>query len=442
MNYIDFNQQESPVTTALIQNITGFQPQPISSLEVKCEVCNLSVSSYVRNFLKFLLTFISFYEFLCFRSSWRIIELAGELNYRRISDQMFSKFPTHFRKHKNELQKLIRMKKINKNCEVCKYIAMDFIDWERHITSETHVEKVKLFMPIPTDKPKLPPEPVQPVPVPISAPVAASSSSMQQKVPPPLIPPKESEELNRQLNMKALTSILSKNKKEWRCANCQIICQSLCSWNAHLTSKKHRKNKHKFHLYPGISKEVVKKKYYKSFVRPNEAIGNEFIEEGVVFFCKRCNVRMQTKQQLDIHMNSNMHKMNFPINAMSQQYEEFMNQSQIGDSSIANPYYESPNLSTYGYAGRNWVKEPQFLLQSQAEKQHQLELERERQLVEQAKSDLLRRFPFYALNMQNQQAAEASTQNISPEDIPMPVEPPSQDTQTSLLYDPTNPVTE
>lgn len=322
------------------------------------------------------------------------------------------------------------------------------------MTSENHVEKVKLYMPIPTDTPKLPPEPVQPVPASVTHPAANSNSvplttnfaAMQPSAEPrkilPLIPPEEVDEINRQLNINALTKILSKNKKEWKCTHCNITCQSLCSWNAHIVSKRHNKNKHKFHLYPGISKEFVQKKYLKSFVRANETIGNEFIEDGVIFFCKRCNVRMQTKLQLDIHMKSNMHKMNFPMN-VPPQYAEFMNQQyHFGEPSTNNPYYENKNLSTYGYAGRSWmVNDQQFLLQSQAEKKQQLEKEREMQLVEQAKSDLLRRFPYYALSQGNQESSEPQTaslvqsDSISPENIPMPVEPPSEQNQT-LLYDP------
>lgn len=89
--------------------------------------------------------------------------------------------------------------------------------------------------------------------------------------------------------------------------------QSICAWEAHLASKKHRKNKHKFHTYPGISKELVRNKYQKSFIRAAETIGNEFIEDGVIFYCKRCDVRMDSKLQLEIHMTSNMHKLNHPI---------------------------------------------------------------------------------------------------------------------------------
>ncbi len=62
-----------------------------------------------------------------------------------------------------------------------------------------------------------------------------------------------------------------------------------------------------------MSKEFVKKKYQNSFVRAAETIGNEFIEDNVVFYCKRCDVRMDSKLQLEIHMTSNQHKLNHPI---------------------------------------------------------------------------------------------------------------------------------
>jgi hypothetical protein len=129
----------------------------------------------------------------------------------------------------------------------------------------------------------------------------------------PLLSKEEEKQIHNQLNENALRQILSKEKKEFKCVNCNVICQSKCSWDAHLISKKHRKNRHKFHTYPGISKEMVRNKYQNSFVRAAETIGNEFIEDGVVFYCKRCDVRMETKLQLEIHMTSNQHKLNHPI---------------------------------------------------------------------------------------------------------------------------------
>jgi hypothetical protein len=150
-------------------------------------------------------------------------------------------------------------------------------------------------------------KPVNPLPVP--APITNASNGEPQ----PLFSKEEETEIRDKLNEKALRQILAKTKKEWKCVNCNIICQSQCSWNAHLASKKHRRNKHKFHTFPGISKEVVKKKYQNSFVRAAETIGNEFIEDNVVFYCKRCDVRMETKLQLEIHMSSNQHKLNHPI---------------------------------------------------------------------------------------------------------------------------------
>lgn len=181
------------------------------------------------------------------------------------------------------------------------------------MTSEDHVEKAKVMKPQPFAE--IPPpvlaftvKPVNPLPVP-----APSDNSPNPSNPQPLFSKEEEIEIRDKLNEKALRQILAKNQKEWKCVNCNIICQSQCSWDAHLASKKHRKNKHKFHTYPGISKEVVRRKYQTSFVRAAETIGNEFIEDNVVFYCKRCDVRMETKLQLEIHMSSNQHKLNHPI---------------------------------------------------------------------------------------------------------------------------------
>jgi hypothetical protein len=325
-----------------------------------------------------------------------------------------------FRKHKNELTKLKRAKKINRDCKICGYFARNDDDWEVHVTSENHINNSKLQS---RTNVEIPPPIVPPPPsnlVPLYQPPVSTS---------PSIPPETSkqnttttlskEELEKKLNEKALIEILSKNKKEWRCANCNIICQSHCSWKAHLASKKHHKNAHKFRTYPGISKEVVQRKYQKSFVRANESIGNEFIEDGVIFYCKRCNVRMSTKQQLEIHMDSNLHKSNYPI-------QPPVSSSEM-DGRESNPRVES---SSYGYAGRNWVYEQQFLMQSAAERQKEMEAEYERQLVEKAKNDLLARFPYYALNMQQQQQSTACS--LNPENIPMPVEPPAADSLQML----------
>lgn len=325
------------------------------------------------------------------------------------------------RKHKNELLKLIREKKINFDCKICGYFALDNNDWEVHVTSEGHVNSAKLF--------KKPNNAAIPPPIVLPSQTFTPIQQVTQAIIPPLMPPTEpptldekkvNEELEKKLNEKALRQILSRNNKEWKCANCNVICQSSCSYNAHMASKKHKKNAHKFRTYPGITKEVVQKKYMKSFVRANESIGNEFIEDGVIFFCKRCNVRMQTKAQLEIHMDSNMHKMNFPIQPpISSQHHD----------AATNSRFES---SAYGYAGRNWVYEQQFLMQSQAEKQQQMEQEYERQLIEKAKNDLLARFPYYAMNSQQQPPQD----EFDPQNIPMPVESPSD--TNFRLYDSNN----
>lgn len=201
---------------------------------------------------------------------------------------------------------------IDLNCVYCPFTCKDVDDWHNHVTSEFHVEKSKVLQPQPFAE--IPPpvlaitvKPVNPQPV------SAPSSSDQSNAIQPLFSKQEEIEIRDKLNEKALRQILAKNQKEWKCINCNVVCQSQCSWDAHIASKKHKKNKHKFHTYPGISKDFVQRKYQNSFVRAAETIGNEFIEDNVVFYCKRCDVRMETKLQLEIHMSSNQHKLNHPI---------------------------------------------------------------------------------------------------------------------------------
>lgn len=331
-----------------------------------------------------------------------------------------------YRKHRNELQKLIKGNKIDKDCKICPYFATDYNDWEVHVTCESHVTnyKLKSHASVEIPPPLIVPPPatqssminiplVQQLQIP---PLMPSSNPPEISQPKPVPPPPTIDEKEKKLNEKALIQILSKNKKEWKCSSCNVVCQSACSWKAHLASKKHQKNSHKFRTYPGISKEVVHKKYQNSFVRANEAIGNEFIEDGVIFYCKRCNVRMSTKAQLEVHMNSNLHKQNYPAQATPTDYEE-------------RPRFEN---SAYGYAGRSWMHEQQFIMQSAAERQKQMEQEYEKQLLEKAKNDLLARFPYYALNKQHEQQANACSMN--PENIPMPVESPSAESIPLINY--------
>lgn len=63
------------------------------------------------------------------------------------------------------------------------------------------------------------------------------------------------------------------------CTSCCVQVTSQASFEAHLSSKRHRKNKHKFHTYPGISKESVKEKYVNNFVRAG-TLGNEFTDKS------------------------------------------------------------------------------------------------------------------------------------------------------------------
>ncbi|KAG5673258.1 hypothetical protein PVAND_003321 [Polypedilum vanderplanki] len=391
-----------PVVQAIINNINGQIPVSVTK-EVLCEICNISVSSYVV-----------------------------------LRDHIAGK------KHKKQFKFLCRKKNaIDLNCTICNYICKDNNDYEQHVTSESHVERAKRITPAQSVEIPPPPQPIhthylQPVPPQpellkqdppkqqqLSGP--SNETISQNNIPQSLIPNDEMQMLQKQmqdkLNEKALRQILAKDRKEWNCVNCNVTCQSIQSWEAHLASKKHRKNRHKFHTYPGISKEFVRKKYQSSFVRAFETVGNEFIEDGMVFYCKRCDVRMETKLQLEIHMTSNQHKMNHPIEPVrtmpsvpGQDYGPVQN----------NPQLFNFENSSYGYGFRNWSAE-QFVFntnfrppptQTQAEYERYQEMERQRLLVEEAKNKLLARFPFYAINLQQNAVVE------DPSSVPLPVPPP------------------
>ncbi|XP_070490531.1 uncharacterized protein [Chironomus tepperi] len=315
---------------------------------------------------------------------------------------------------------------------MCNYLCKDNVDWEVHVTSESHVEKAKIYKPqqqsveIPPPMPLVQNANLQQVQEQQSVQPASSSN-----IPPPLIPFNEMQDIQlrmqEKLNEQALRQILAKDRKEWNCVNCNVTCQSIQSWEAHLVSKKHRKNKHKFHTYPGISKEFVKRKYQNSFVRANETVGNEFIEDGMVFYCKRCDVRMETKIQLEIHMSSNLHKLNHPIAPVPVAYN-YQPPAESYPEAVQNPQLFNFDNSSYGYGFRNWSAENHvfnkaYVPPSQAELQKQMEMDRQKQLVEEAKSKLLARFPFYAINLQK--PAENEPMPVPPpESIPPP--PPSE----------------
>ncbi|CAG9809273.1 unnamed protein product [Chironomus riparius] len=371
----------SPITAAILNNINGGTISNVPK-EVRCEVCNILLSSYI-----------------VLRD-----HIAG-------------------RKHKNQFKFLCRKKKnkLDLNCVMCNYLCKDNIDWEVHVTSESHVEKAKIYKPQPSVE----------IPPPITVDhnvnihqVQSAQPTATSNIPPPLIPFNEMQELQLKmqdkLNEQALRQILAKDRKEWNCINCSVTCQSIQSWEAHLISKKHRKNKHKFHTYPGISKEFVKRKYQNSFVRANETVGNEFIEDGMVFYCKRCDVRMETKLQLEIHMSSNQHKLNHPITPVPVA-NHFSTSSEPYTAVEQNPQLFNFDNSSYGYGFRNWSAEnymfnKAYVPPNQAELQRQTEMDRQKQLVEEAKSKLLARFPFYAINLQK-----------PAENEPMPVPPPIMD---------------
>jgi hypothetical protein len=103
-------------------------------------------------------------------------------------------------------------------------------------------------------------------------------------------------------------------------------------------------------FFTGISKEFVKRKYQNSFVRANETVGNEFIEDGMVFYCKRCDVRMETKIQLEIHMSSNLHKLNHPITPVpvAHNYQSYPSTSESYPAAEQNPQLFNFDNSSYG----------------------------------------------------------------------------------------------
>lgn len=128
-------------------------------------------------------------------------------------------------------------------------------------------------------------------------------------------------------------------------------------------------------------------------------------------------------------MSSNQHKTNHPNTPLP-----------VADPA---PVRNSEQLfnfeySAYGYGFRNWSGEQKLQTRyvpppSQLEFQQQNEAERERQLVEQAKNNLLARFPFYAMDLQNTFQQEQSS--LFPDNIPMPVEAPKP-VEAPDIYDP------
>lgn len=142
---------------------------------------------------------------------------------------------------------------------------------------------------------------------------------------------------------------------------------------------------------------------------------------------------MQNKLQLEVHMSSNQHKMNHPI-APVPVANPFPAQNQ-NNHQLFN--FES---SSYGYGFRNWSGEEHMYNRnipqpSKSELEQQQEAERQRQLVEKAKNELLARFPFYALNLQNQSFENLQKQSSQffHDDIPMPDTP--QPVQAPPGYD-------
>jgi hypothetical protein len=138
---------------------------------------------------------------------------------------------------------------------------------------------------------------------------------------------------------------------------------------------------------------------------------------------------MQNKLQLEIHMSSNQHKMNHPI--------------ATAPIEAPSPVQSNQQLfnfehSSYGYGFRNWSAE-QYMFNAniqpvltQAELQKNHEMNQQKQLVEEAKHQLLARFPYYAINLQQQEAQAQRDQSMIPDNIPMPVEAPASQSYEPL----------
>ena len=112
------------------------------------------------------------------------------------------------------------------NCECCNYLCSDIQDWHSHVTSEGHVEKAKVTKP----------QPFAEIPPPVLAftvtPVNSGPSSMPSA--PPLLSEAGEVQIQDKQNEDAVRKILAKNQKEWKCVNCNVICQSFSSWEGNL----------------------------------------------------------------------------------------------------------------------------------------------------------------------------------------------------------------
>ncbi|CAO1404616.1 unnamed protein product [Diamesa tonsa] len=309
---------------------------------------------------------------------------------------------------------------INLICEICGVANKNAADWELHVTSERHVNKVKTTNP--SQCAQIPP------PANINNnycnPTINQISSPQIVQIPPLIPYEELQDIQQRLSKKKPKPKFSEfnqpKQQEFSCQNCQVVCNSQDSYTAHLLSKKHRKNKDKFHLYPGISKDYVKRKFNGSFVRAG-MLGNEFVDDSVIFYCKKCDCKMNSKCQLEVHMSSNLHKLNHPPEAVI---------PQVLPTSVVNAPQQLFNFdnSAYGYGYRNWDAERNILNQKQQTATMNLQTQQNsqqamQQKIAEAKKELFGRFPYYAL-------AQQQDIPIIPETIPLPT---PQIFQTNIL---------
>lgn len=155
-----------------------------------------------------------------------------------------------------------------------------------------------------------------------------------------------------------------------------------------MASKKHRKNQHKFRFYRGIPKETVKEKFENNFVKAGTLGGNEFTDQNIIFYCKKCDCKMNSKLQLEVHMTSNTHKMRIAIETAAIQQE----QTKCA-LTIPEPQQQLFNFSNsaYGYGYRNWTAE-----------QHVFNMQKSQPVAQPVEQPANYNFPFYAYNQPQQ----------------------------------------
>jgi Zinc-finger of C2H2 type len=108
----------------------------------------------------------------------------------------------------------------------------------------------------------------------------------------------------------------------FRCEPCEMSMTSQICMDAHLVSKKHKRKMtggsgyggKKLKFNANVSKVDMAKQYQGNFVPAgtltNEMIVKSITESGSVttYYCKKCDCKMISKAQYDIHVSSNRHK--------------------------------------------------------------------------------------------------------------------------------------